>query len=100
MAARAAPAATTLWAGAGACVAVVPTLGERLAAKEAADPDGAAAHKQPLARGGTCYPAGDETRALKCVRLEALRQELRMHEETAVQLRAMIAGLEHEVGQG
>ena len=100
MAARATPAASTLWSSAGACVAVAPTLGARLAAREAADPEGAAARKQPLARGGTCYPAGDETRALKRVRLEALRQELRMHEETAAQLRGMIAGLEREVGEG
>ena len=44
---------------------VAPTLGARLAQREAADPEAAAARKQPLARGGTAYPVGEETRALK-----------------------------------
>ncbi|KAL4426700.1 hypothetical protein ABPG77_004756 [Micractinium sp. CCAP 211/92] len=97
---RGAPAgAASLWAGAAACCAVAPTLGARLARREAADPDGAAARRQPLARGGTAYPAGEESRALKRVRLDALRQELRMHEETVAGLRAMIAQLERDVGE-
>lgn len=100
MAARAAPAAASLWAGAGSCMPVAPTLGARLAAREAADPEGAAARKQPLARGGTAYPAREESRALKRVKLEALREELRMHEGTVAELRRMIAGLEQEVGSG
>ena len=63
--ARAAPAAASLWAGAGACMPVAPTLAARLAQREAADPEAAAARKQPLARGGTAYPVGEESRALK-----------------------------------
>lgn len=99
--ARGAPAgAASLWAGAAACREVAPTLGARLAQREAADPEGAATRRQPLARGGTAYPAGEESRALKRVRLDALRQELRTHEETVVSLRAMIAQLEREVGDG
>lgn len=98
---RGAPAgAASLWAGAAACCAVAPTLGARLARREAADPEGVAARRQPLARGGTAYPAGEESRALKRVRLDALRQELRMHEETVAGLRAMIAQLERDVGEG
>lgn len=59
-----------------------------------------AAHKQPPARGGTSYPAGDETRVLKRVRLEALGHDLRKHGEAAEQLRSIIAGLGQEVGEG
>lgn len=92
--------ADVLWSGAGACTARAPTLGARLAQREAEDPDGAAARKQPLARGGTAYPAAEESRALKRVKLEALREELRMHESTVADLRRMIAGLEREVEGG
>ena len=63
--ARAAPAGASLWAGAGACMPVAPTLTARLTQREAEDPEAAAARKQPLARGGTAYPVGEETRALK-----------------------------------
>ncbi|KAL4458724.1 hypothetical protein ABPG75_013589 [Micractinium tetrahymenae] len=97
---RGAPAgAASLWAGAAACCEVAPTLGARLAQRAAADPDCDAAKRQPLARGGTAYPAGEESRALRRVRLDALRQELRTHEETVAGLRAMIAQLEREIGE-
>lgn len=97
---RGAPAgAASLWAGAATCREVAPTLGARLAQREMSDPEGAAARRQPLARGGSAYPAGEESRALKRVRLDALRQELRMHEDTVAGLRAMIAQLEREVGE-
>ncbi|PRW59584.1 adenylate guanylate cyclase [Chlorella sorokiniana] len=72
---------------------LLPTNGSR----EAADPEAVAARKQPLARGGTAYPVGEETRALKRVKLEALRQELATHEATVAELRRMIAGLEREL---
>jgi hypothetical protein len=102
--ARAAPAAASLWAGAGACQPVAPTLGARLAQREGADPAAAAARRQaqPLARGGAAYPpaADQESRALKRVKLEALREELRTHESTVAELRRMIAGLEREVEAG
>lgn len=77
---------------------VAPTLCARLAQREAADPEAAASRQQPLARGGTAYPVGEESRALKRVKLEALREELRMHESTVAELKRMIAGLEREVG--
>lgn len=46
------------------------------------------------------FGQGDESRALKVMKLEGLRQELAMHEETAAQLRRMIADMEAELGQG
>jgi hypothetical protein len=102
--ARATPAGASLWAGAGACQPVAPTLGARLAQREGADPAASAARRQaqPLARGGATYPTApdQESRALKRVKLEALREELRTHESTVAELRRMIAGLEREVESG
>ncbi len=40
----------------------------------------------------------DESRALRVLKLQALRQELAMHEETVAELRRVIAGLEAELG--
>jgi hypothetical protein len=79
---------------------VAPTLSDRLAQREAADSSAAAARQQPLARGGTAYPVGEESRALKAMKLEALRQELAHHESTVAELRAMVAQLEREVKGG
>lgn len=76
---------------------MAPTLTARLARREAELPDGAAARQQPLARGGTAYPVEQESRALKRVKLEALREELRHHEATVAELRGMVERLEREV---
>lgn len=75
-------------------------MAARLAQREAEQAQGAGAGRQPLARGGTAYPAAEESRALKRLKLEALRQELRHHEATAAELRRMIQGLEREVEGG
>jgi hypothetical protein len=74
-----------------------------LAARKAAaeqQAGGEAAPKQPLARGGTAYPADLESRALKRVKLEALKEELRHHEVTVAELRGMVQRLEQEVAGG
>jgi hypothetical protein len=39
----------------------------------------------------------DESRALRLLKLQALRQELAMHEETVAELRKVIAGMEAEL---
>lgn len=47
-------------------------------------------------------PAGllqvDESRALKLMKLDALRQELAMHEQTVVDLGHIINGMERDLG--
>jgi hypothetical protein len=51
-----------------------------------------------IGRGGTAYPRADESRALKLVKLEALRQELVTHQRTVADLMCMVAELEAELG--
>lgn len=97
---RAALAGASLWAGAGTCQPVAPLLAARLAEREAGDPEATAARRQPLARGGTAYPVDLETRALKRLKLEALRDELKQHEATVADLRRMVQELEREVAGG
>lgn len=90
----------SLWAAAATCTEVAPRVEERLALRRAADPAAAAARAAPLARGGSALPAGEESRATKRVKLEALRQELATHEQTVADLRAMIRQLEVELSGG
>ena len=40
----------------------------------------------------------EESRALKLLKLEALKQELTMHEETVSELKRVIRGMEAELG--
>lgn len=40
----------------------------------------------------------DESRALKLIKLQALRQELAAHQETVAELTKLVRGLEHELG--
>jgi hypothetical protein len=94
-----APPAASLWAGAGACRTVAPPLEARLAARRAAG--GAPGGGEALARGGRApqpFTFAEETGALKAVRLQALREELRAHEATAGELRRQVAVLEAELG--
>lgn len=95
--ARAVPPGVSLWTCTATCQPVAPLLGARLAAGEAEDPEAAAAKRQPLARGGTAVPAGEESLPVKRMRLDALRDELRSHEATVAQLRAMVGQMEREV---
>lgn len=94
--ARVAPGAS-LFACAATYETVADTLEERLEKRRAEQPGAAT---QPLGRGGVTYVRPEESTATKLLKLAALRDELRCHEETLSDLRRMIAELEAEMGQG
>lgn len=91
------PAEASLWRAAGDCQRVLPGVEDRLNKRRAEHGvEGTASEK--LARGGTAYPQVDESRALKLMKLDALRQELAMHEQTVADLRHIINGMERDLG--
>ena len=100
-AAQRVPPERSPWACAATGVEVAASLQARLLQRQEREPEAAAAAAaQPLARGCVGQlpvAASAESRASKLMKVAALREELRMHEETAAELRAMIAGLEAEL---
>lgn len=95
-AARVSPG-SSLFACASRYEPVADTLEERLEKRRAEQPG---AVQQPLGRGGVTYTRPEETTATKLLKLQALRDELRCHEETVAELRRMVAELEAELGPG
>lgn len=100
-AAQRVPPERSLWACAATGLEVAASLQARLLQRQEQESEAAAAATaQPLARGCVGQlpvAAAAESRASKLMKVAALREELRMHEETAAELRAMIAGLEAEL---
>lgn len=102
----------SLWTSAARCIEVTAGLDARLLAKSNpstnpgsigggrnAQGNGQAGMQQErLYRGGLSYNRNDEQVALKRMKLEALKQELKAQEESVAELRGMITDLEAEIG--
>lgn len=88
----------SLFASAARCEAVTASLESRLEKKRSGQAPGAAS--EPLARGGISFSRVEEDRALKLMKLRALRDELRTHEATVVELKRLIGEMEADLGPG
>jgi len=90
---------SSLWTSAALGQQVTETLEARLEKRKVALPSGPQQLEEELWRGGVTYSRADETRALKAMKLQALREELESHERTVTELRRLIQDVEAELGQ-
>ncbi len=95
------PASTSLFTSAAHCKQVTDTLEARLEKRRTEQPPGSKSipSNEELGRGGVTFPKVEESRALKSMKLRALKEELRTHESTVLELKRLIAGLEAELEQ-
>ena len=86
----------SLFASAGRCEAITDSLESRLEKKRAQQP---VAVPEPLARGGVSFSRVEEDKALKAMKLKALKEELRTHQATVEELTRLIGEMERELQQ-
>jgi len=92
------PQSTSLFTSAAHCKQVTETLEARIERRRSERPSGIGgdSHEQ-LARGGVTFTKVEESRALKAMKLRALKEELRTYENTVAELKSLVAGLEAEL---
>ncbi|KAL4535196.1 hypothetical protein Ndes2437A_g05926 [Nannochloris sp. 'desiccata'] len=93
------PHSTSLFTSAAHCKQVTETLESRIEKRRIERPPGNGIDSnEQLGRGGITFTKVEESRALKAMKLQALKEELKMHESTVTELKKLIAGLEEELG--
>ena len=94
------PCSISLFTSAAHCKQVTETLESRIEKRRAERPLGnGGTGNEELGRGGLTFSKVEESRALKAMKLQALKEELRTHENTVIELKKLIEGLETELGQ-
>ena len=92
---EAAVISSLMWKAAALCQQLTEPLESRIERTRKEKNTGV--KEEALGRGGVVFSRVEESRAMQSMKLEALKEELKMHETTVEQLRAMIRAIENEL---
>jgi hypothetical protein len=98
------PRSTSLFTSAAHCKQVTETLEARIEKRRIERPPGSGSgcgvvSHEELGRGGLTFAKIEESKALKAMKLQALKEELKTYESTVTELKRLIARLEAELEQ-